>query len=90
MMKLKTTTRFEKDYKKALKSGRDLTRLKRVMTWIACEQELPAELRDHKLVGNYRGRRECHLDGDWLLIYKLEGDIVIFERTGSHSELLKI
>ena len=90
MRKLKTTTRFEKDYKKALKSGRDLARLKRVMTWIACEQELPPELRDHKLVGNYQGRRECHLAGDWLLIYKLEGDTVIFERTGSHSELLKM
>ena len=90
MRKLKTTTRFEKDYKKALKSGRDLVRLKRVMTWIASEQELPEELRDHKLVGNYQGRRECHLAGDWLLIYKLEGDTVIFERTGSHSELLNI
>jgi mRNA interferase YafQ len=90
MRKLKTTTRFEKDYKKALKSGRDLARLKRVMTWIACEQELPPELRDHKLVGNYQGRRECHLACDWLLIYKLEGDTVIFERTGSHAELLKM
>ena len=90
MRNLKTTTRFEKDYKKARKSGRDLARLKRVMTWIACEQELPPELRDHKLIGNYQGRRECHLAGDWLLIYKLEGDTVIFERTGSHSELLKV
>jgi mRNA interferase YafQ len=90
MRKLKTTTRFEKDYKKALKSGRDLARLKRVMTWIACEQELPPELRDHKLVGNYQGRRDCHLAGDWLLIYKLDGDTVIFERTGSHSELLNM
>ena len=90
MRKLKTTTRFEKDYKKALKSGRDLARLTRVMTWIASEQEMPTELRDHKLVGNYQGRRECHLAGDWLLIYKLEADTVIFERTGSHSELLKI
>ena len=90
MRKLKTTTRFEKDYKKALKSGRDLVRLKRVMAWIANEQELPPELRDHKLVGNYQVRRECHLAGDWLLIYKLDGDTVIFERTGSHSELLKI
>ena len=90
MRKLKTTTRFVKDYKKALKSGCDLARLKRVMTWIACEQELPPELRDHQLVGNYQGRRECHLAGDWLLIYKLDGDTVIFERTGSHSELLNM
>ena len=57
------------------------------MVMIASEQILPPESRDHKLVGNYHGRRECHLAGDWLLIYKLEGNTVIFERTGSHSEL---
>ena len=89
MLKLKTTTRFEKDYKKAIKSGKDMTRLKRAIIWIAGEQTLPPELRDHKLIGNYQGRRECHLSGDWLLIYKLEDDTVIFERTGSHSELFK-
>jgi mRNA interferase YafQ len=88
MLKLKTTTRFEKDYRKARKSGRDLARLKRVMASIANGQPLPPALRDHKLIGNYQGRRECHLAGDWLLIYKLERDTVIFERTGSHSDLL--
>ncbi|MBU4154502.1 MAG: type II toxin-antitoxin system YafQ family toxin [Proteobacteria bacterium] len=89
MLRLKTTSRFEKDYRKAIKSGKHMVRLKRTMTWIASEQPLPPELRDHKLIGNYQGRRECHLAGDWLLIYKLEKDTVIFERTGSHSELLK-
>ena len=89
MLKPKTTTRFEKDYRKDIKSGKDMTRLKRVMTWIANEQALPTELRDHKLIGSFQGRRECHLSGDWLLIYKLEDDTVIFERTGSHSELFK-
>ena len=87
MLMVKTTGRFQKDYKKAVKSGRDITRLKQVMTWIAREQDLPPALRDHKLIGNYQGRRECHLAGDWLLIYKLEKGAVIFERTGSHSEL---
>lgn len=89
MLTLKTTTRFEKDYKKALKVGRDMSRLKRVMAWIANAQPLALEFRDHKLIGKYQGRRECHLAGNWLLIYKLEKDAVIFERTGSHSELLK-
>ena len=88
MLTLKTTRRFQKDYKKAVKSGRDIARLKHVMTWIAREQDLPPALREHGLIGNYPGRRECHLAGDWLLIYKLEKDTVIFERTGSHSELL--
>ena len=89
MLTLKTTGRFQKDYKKSVKSGRDMTRLKRVMTWIAEDQVLPSALRGHKLIGNYQGRSECHLAGDWLLIYKLEKDTVIFERTGSNSELLK-
>lgn len=89
MLKIKTTKQFEKDYKKVLKSGCDVQRLKQVMNWIVHKQVLPQELRDHKLIGNYQGRRECHLAGDWLLIYKLEEDTVIFERTGSHSELLK-
>ena len=66
-----------------------MNKLKRVMSWIASQQPLPQELRDHKLVGNYKDRRECHLSGDWLLIYKLEVETVIFERTGSHSELFK-
>ena len=86
-MKPRTTSRFEKDYKKALKSGRDMNKLKNVMKMIISEEALPRELRDHKLIGNYQGRRECHLAGNWLLIYKLEDDSVIFERTGSHSEL---
>ena len=89
MLKLKTTNRFEKDYRKAHRSKRDMVRLKRTMSWIASEQPLPHELRDHKLIGNYQGRRECHLASDWLLIYKVERGTVIFERTGSHSELLK-
>jgi mRNA interferase YafQ len=87
MLILKTTNQFKKDYKKAVKSGRNINRLKQVMTWIASEQSLSPVLRDHKLTGNYLGRRECHLSGDWLLIYMLKEDTVIFERTGSHSEL---
>jgi mRNA interferase YafQ len=87
MLRLKTTTRFEKDYRQAFRSGRDMARLKLVMSWIANEQPLPPPLRDHKLIGNYQGRRKCHLAGDWLLIYQLAADSVIFERTGFHSTL---
>lgn len=51
------------------------------------QQKLPPRLQDHKLKGNYKLRRECHLEPDWLLIYKIDGEKVIFERTGSHSDL---
>lgn len=48
---------------------------------------LPAKQKDHKLIGNFKDRRECHIESDWLLIYKIEQDTIIFERTGSHSDL---
>lgn len=87
MLKPRTTSRFEKDYRKARDSDRDLSRLGLVMTWIASGDDLPPELRDHPLVGRFKGRRECHLSWDWLLICMIEGDTVTFERTASHSDL---
>ncbi len=87
MLKPRTTPRFEKDYGKARDSGRDISRLKRVMVWISSEEPLPTELHDHPLLGTFKGRRECHFAGDRLLIYKLEQGAVVFECTGSHSEL---
>ncbi len=50
---------------------------------------LAPEYRDHKLRGEYKNRRECHIAPDWLLIYKLESDSIIFERTGTHSDLFE-
>ncbi|MEN6452100.1 MAG: type II toxin-antitoxin system YafQ family toxin [Thermoguttaceae bacterium] len=45
--------------------------------------------RDHQLLGSYRDHRECHIEADWLLIYKVDGERVIFERTGSHADLFQ-
>jgi len=53
------------------------------------EEKLPRKYLDHGLVGSYVKRRECHIEPDWLLIYKLETEDIIFERTGSHSDLFK-
>jgi mRNA interferase YafQ len=47
------------------------------------------DLEDHKLIGNWQGRRKCHIEPDWPLIYKLESDRIVFERTGSHSDLFQ-
>lgn len=60
---------------------------KHVIELIVSEAPLPPRLRDHALVGNYGGRRECHIEPDWLLIYKLEDKSVTFERTETHSDL---
>ncbi|HAJ34752.1 MAG TPA: type II toxin-antitoxin system mRNA interferase toxin, RelE/StbE family [Chloroflexi bacterium] len=83
------TRQFERDLKLMLKRGKDPEKLKLVMTTLINEEPLPLRHRDHALVGNYRDRRECHVEPDWLLIYKTQADEIIFERTGSHSDLFR-
>ncbi len=61
--------------------------LSTVIETLATGRQLPTEYRDHKLVGDWRDCHECHLAGDWLLIYKSSEEILTLERTGSHSEL---
>jgi len=80
---------FKKDLKRMQKRGKKSDKLKIVLTMLIDEETLKPSHRDHVLVGNYRGRRECHIEPDWLLIYKLEGDEIIFERTGTHSDLFR-
>ncbi len=83
-------TRVRKDYKRALKQpGHTPELLQEVLEYLVKEQSLPAKYRDHALSGNYAGFRECHILPDWLLIYKIEADILTLTltRTGSHSDL---
>ena len=83
------TKQYQKDLALALKRGKDAAKLKKVMAQIIDEQPLPAYQRDHVLVGRFAGRRECHIEPDWLLIYKVESGAVIFERTGTHADLFR-
>lgn len=89
MLKPITTKQFEKDIKLAKKRGKDLSKIFNVMQLLLNQQALPPKNRDHTLTGNYINRRECHIEPDWLLIYKLESEAIIFERTGTHSDLFK-
>jgi mRNA interferase YafQ len=70
-----------------MKQGYDICKLDKIITDLVNEIPLPPLNRDHGLIGDYSGCRECHIQGDWLLIYKYKDDTVIFLRTGSHSEL---
>ena len=82
------TNQFNKDLNKIKKSGqKKIQNIKDVISKLANQEPLEPKYKDHKLFGNYKGRRECHIDPDWLLIYKVDGKYIIFERTGSHSEL---
>ncbi len=81
------TRQFERDLKRSIKRGKDKERIKLVIVKLINEEPLEQKYKDHKLSGAFIGRRECHIEPDWLLIYKVEGDEIIFERTGSHSDL---
>lgn len=86
---VKLTTTFKKDYKMAMKRGSKLELIDKVITTLALGENLPNENRDHDLHGNWKGYRECHIQPDWLLIYKIEKDILVLTltRTGTHSDL---
>lgn len=90
MLDLAYTTQFKKDVKRKKKQGADLRKLDAVITVLRKQEPLPDKLRDHDLSGNWQGHRECHLEPDWLLIYKVDRDRLILTavRTGSHSDLL--
>jgi mRNA interferase YafQ len=83
------TWQFERDIKKAEKRGKSLEKLKIIARALIEGRRIDPLHRDHQLVGSYAGRRECHIEADWLLIYKIEKEWIIFERTGSHSDLFK-
>lgn len=89
MLKIITTKQFEKDVKTSKRRGKNTLKLREIMTALLNQEKLPLKNRDHLLTGNYANRRECHIEPDWLLIYKLETDCIIFERTGTHSDLFK-
>ena len=89
MLKPVYTKHFAKDIKKAGKRGKNPEKFKIIAQTLLADEELDELQRDHNLTGNFSGRRECHIESDWLLIYKKVGKQVIFERTGTHFDLFK-
>ena len=91
MLKLEFQGQFKKDYKLAVKRGFDVKLLQEVITMLAEEKPLPAKYKDHALNDSkdYKGMRECHIQPDWLLVYKKYKDTLILQliRTGTHSDL---
>lgn len=86
---VKPTTQFKKDFKLAIKRGLEIEPLEEVITLLAMGEPLPDKHKDHALTGNWVGHRECHILPDWLLIYRIEGEVLVLTlaRTGSHSDL---
>lgn len=86
---VKPTSQFKRDYKLAMKRGKDITLLEEVVTHLALGEALSDKNKDHALTGNWVGHRECHIQPDWLLIYRIEDDVLVLtlSRTGTHSDL---
>jgi mRNA interferase YafQ len=87
MLTLVFTHKFIKDLDLMKRRRKNIDKILDVMAMIIWEEPLPAKYREHNLSGDYNGYTECHVEGDWLLIYKLPEGKVVFTRTGTHSDL---
>ena len=91
MYNIRPTTKFQKDLKRVKKRGFDISLLTDIIKKLAAGEPLPEKYRDHALVNSrdYKGMRECHIQPDWLLVYKVVQETLILKliRTGSHSDL---
>lgn len=83
------SSKFRKDYELVKRRGYNMSKLSDVMKMISDGTPLPAKYREHHLKGNFKDCLECHIEPDWLLIYRVEKHLISFERSGTHSDLFK-
>lgn len=83
------TSQFKKDFKGIKSRGKDLEKLKSVVKVILAGEPMEERHHDHPLSGKWTGSRDCHVEPDWVLIYRIDGDCLYLERTGSHSDLFR-
>ena len=81
------TGKFKKDVKRAERRGKDIDKFKAVLSLLIEEKPLPASYRDHPLRGDWAGFRDLHIEPDWLLLYRIEGNELRLARTGTHADL---
>ena len=86
---IRQTRKFRKELKKMLRRGVDRTKLSAVVKMLAKGEPLPPQYRDHALTGDLAGTHDCHITPDWLLLYRIENDVLVLTltRTGSRADL---
>ena len=89
MRRVEFTVQFKRDLKRVKKRGKNMEKIKEPLRLLIEEELLPDVYRDHSLTGNWSECRDLHIEPDWLLIYRVVGDLIRFERTGSHSDLFR-
>lgn len=86
-LRIVESARFGKELERQRKRGKDLAKLRVVIEALVARRPLDARYRVHALVGDWAGYRDCHIEPDWLLIYKIIGDELRLARTGTHADL---
>lgn len=87
MLNLVRSSAFKSDVKRQQRRGKDMTKLRTLITLLVKEEEIPAEYEDHPLQANWRGYRDAHMEGDWILIYKVVENDLKLARTGTHQDI---
>ena len=87
MKTVRRTSQFKQDARRMERRGKDFGLFKEIVRNLIAEQALDLKYRDHALLGQYQGTRECHIEPDWLLVYELTQQEVVLIRTGSHADL---
>lgn len=91
ILQTRETNKFKRDVKRAMKRGKDISKLFTVIDLLERQEPLAISYCDHALTGSYTGCRECHIEPDWLLVYEvsIEEGLLILTRTGTHSDLFR-
>ena len=87
MRSVRRDTQFKKDVKRLKKRGKDIEKIKNIICCLIEAKTLLSKNKDHPLKGTLKDCRECHIEPDWLLIYRIEGSVLCLVRTGSHTDL---
>lgn len=87
MREIVRVTQFKRDVKLAERRGKDMAKLRELIVLLAEGGPLPSRYRDHALGGDWKNFRDCHIEPDWLLLYKVDGNDLYLVRTGTHSDL---
>jgi mRNA interferase YafQ len=83
------TSQFRKDIKRIRKRGKDIEKLKEAVRILSLGDDLDERYRDHAIGGKWSGSRDCHIEPDWVLIYRVSDENLFLEKTGSHSDLFR-
>jgi mRNA interferase YafQ len=83
------TGQFRRDIRRARRRGKDMPKLRDVLSLLIAAEPLPPRLNDHPLTGDWGGYRDCHIEPDWLLLYKIDGNDLILARTDTHADLFR-